>query len=86
MGWLEVILECHIDLPLEQLIICILVPNTQQHVVALQEELLGLLVSFKIVLFLNLDGILSLADFLLHILNFNLHGLVTICLRLDLLL
>ena len=66
---LEVILQSHVYLSLEQFIASILMPDVEKNVVALKEELLCLLLKHEALFFLGMDGALTLAYPLLHVQN-----------------
>ena len=52
MHGLEVVFQSHIHLSLQKLVIRILMPHIEKHVVALEEELLGLLPEHEVLFFL----------------------------------
>ena len=52
---MELVFESEFNLASKQLVIRVLVPNVEQHVVALDEELLALLVQLETRLFLSVD-------------------------------
>ena len=66
---LEVILQSHVNLSLEQFIASILMPDVEQNVVAFKEELLCLLLEHESLLFLSIDGALTLTYPFLHVQN-----------------
>ena len=56
---MELVFESEFNLASKQLVIRVLVPNVEQHVVALDEELLALLVQLETRLFLSVDLLLA---------------------------
>ena len=69
MHRLELILQSHVNLSLEQFIACILMPDVEQNIVAFKEELLCLLLQQESLFFLSIDGALTLTYPFLHVQN-----------------
>ena len=84
MHRLEVILQSHVNLSLKQFIASILMSDVKQHVVALKEELLCLLLQHEALFFFNVYSALTLAYPLLHVQNLRRQRLVSLRLLLDL--
>lgn len=84
MHGLKVVLQRHVDLSLQQLVIRILVPHVEKHVVALKEKLLRLLLEQEVMFFLRVDGTLTLVNLPLHARKLGLEDGVSVGLLLDL--
>ena len=61
----EIIFYRHVNLALNQLIITVLVPDVEQHIMKLHNELLALLLECELLLFLGIYGALAIFEALL---------------------